>query len=80
MSSYSDFNMLHLEAQRDLLQITDGTVSPEQALELANNAVWIQTMARQQKQAEKYLRQHTELCGNTIDRTNQRMIRIREAY
>jgi len=80
MSSYSDFNMLHLEAQRDLLQITDGTVSPEQALELANTAVWIQTMARQQKQAEKYLRQLTELCGNTIDRTNQRMIRIREAY
>jgi len=37
----SDFNMLRLEAPRDLLQITDGTALPEQALELANPAVWV---------------------------------------
>jgi len=37
-------------------------------------------MARQQRQAENDLRQLTELCGNTIDRTNQRMQQIEEAY
>jgi len=72
--------MLRLEAPRDLLQITDGTTPPEQALELANPADWVRTMARQQKQAEKDLRQLTELCGNTIDRTDQRMVPIEEAY
>jgi len=72
--------MLHLEAPRNLLQITNGTVPPVQALQLDNHVVWVQTMARQQNQPEKNLRQLTELCGNTIDRTNQRMIRIEEAY
>jgi len=41
MSTSSDFNMLRLEALRDLLQITDGTAPLEQALELANPAVWV---------------------------------------
>jgi len=80
MSTASNFNMLCLEAPRDLLQITDGTAAPEQTLELANSAVWVRTMARQQKQAERDLRQLTELCSNTIDRTDQRMVRIEEAY
>jgi len=31
-----DFNILQLEAPRDLLQITDGTPRPEQAVEIAN--------------------------------------------
>ena len=72
--------MLRLEAPRDLLQITDGMAPPEQALELANPTVWVRTMARQQKQAERDLWQLTELCGNRIDKTDQRMIRIEEAY
>jgi len=76
----SDFNMLRLEAPRDLLQITDGTTTMEQALELSNPVAWVRTMARQQKQAEKDLQQLTELCGNTIDKTDQRMVRIEEAY
>jgi len=80
MSTSSDFNMLRLEAPRDLLQITNGTALPEQALELANPVVWVRTMARQQKQTERDLQQLTELYGNTIDKTNQRMIRIEEAY
>jgi len=37
-------------------------------------------MVRQQKQVERDLRQLTKLCGNTIDKTNQRMVRIEEAY
>jgi len=79
MSTSSDFNMLRLEAPSDLLQITDGTSPTEQALELANLAVWVWTMARQQKQAERNLRLLTELCGNMIDKTDRRMVRIKEA-
>jgi len=37
-------------------------------------------MVRQQKQAEQDLQQLTKLCGNTIDKTDQRMVRIEEAY
>jgi len=72
--------MLRLEAPQDLLQITDGTPAPEQAIELANPAVWVRTIVRQQRQAENDLRQLTELCGNTIHKTDQRMQRIEEAY
>jgi len=68
----SDFNMLRLEAPWDLLQITDGVAPPEQALELANTGVWVRTMARQQKQAERDLQQLTELCGTrSIRPTNE---------
>jgi len=49
MSTASDFNMLLLEAPRDLLQITDGTPAPEQAVKMANLAVWVRTMVRQQQ-------------------------------
>ena len=80
MSSTSDFNMLRLEAPRDLLQITDGTPAPDQAIEVANPAIWLRTMVRQQRQAENDLRQLTQLCGNTIDRTDQRMLQIENAY
>ena len=78
--STSDFNMLCLEAPRDLLQITDGTTSQEQAVELANPAVWIRTLVRQQKQAEEDMRELVGLCGNTVDRTDQRIQRIEHAY
>ena len=37
----SDSNMSHLEAPQDLLQITDRTPGPEQAVEIANPAVCI---------------------------------------
>jgi len=40
--------MLRLEAPRDLLQITSGTPSLEQAVELANPAVWVRTLVHQQ--------------------------------
>ena len=33
--------MLRLEAPRDLLQITDGTTTAEQALEPSNPAAWV---------------------------------------
>jgi len=80
MSTTSDFNMLHLEAPRNLLLITDGTPAPEQAVEMTNPAVWVRTMIRQQRQAKNDLRQLSELCGSTIDRTDQRIQRIEEAY
>jgi len=68
--------MIRLKAAGDLLQIIDGTAALEQALELANPTVWVRTMARQQKQAERDLRQLTKLCGNMIDKIDQRMVRI----
>jgi len=72
--------MLWLEAPRDMLQITDGTTSAEQAVELANPAVWVRTLVYQQKQAEEDLRELVGLCGNTVDRTDQRMQCIENAY
>jgi len=51
--------------------MTNGTALLEQALELAKTVVWVRTMARQQKQTERDLEQLTELCGNTIDKTDQ---------
>jgi len=52
MATSSDFNMLRLEAPRDLLQITDGASGPEPAVEIANPAVWVRTPVRQQWQAK----------------------------
>jgi len=49
MSSTSDFNMLRLEAPQDLPQITDGTPAPDQAIEVANPAIWLRSMVRQQR-------------------------------
>jgi len=72
--------MLRLEAPRDLLQITDGTPRPEQAVEIANPAVWVRTLVRQQQQAESDLQQLTELCGDAYDRTDQRTREIEQAF
>jgi len=47
--------MLRLEACWDLLKISDRSLAPEQAVELANDTFWVLTMARQQRQAEKDL-------------------------
>jgi len=76
----TDFNMLRLEAPRDLLQITNGTPNPEQAVELANPAVWVRTLVNQQRQAESDLQRLTKLCGNAYDRTDQRTQEIERAY
>jgi len=80
MTTSSDFNMLWLEAPRDLLQITDGTPRSEQAVEIANLAVWVWTLVDQQWQADSDLQRITELCGDAYDRTNQRTPEIEQAY
>ena len=80
MTTSSDFNMLRLEAPRDLLQITDGTPRPEQAVEIANPAVWVRTLVHQQQQAENDLQRLTELCGDAYDRTDRRTWEIEQAY
>jgi len=46
MATSSDFNMLRLEAPCEFLQITDGTAPEEEALELANPATWLRTLAK----------------------------------
>jgi len=80
MTTSSDFNMLRLEAPHDLLQITDGSPRPEQAVETANPAVWVRTLVRQQQQADSDLQWLTELCGDAYDRTDQRTNEIEQAY
>jgi len=72
--------MLRLQAPRDLLQITDGTPRPEQAVEIANPAVWVRTLVHQQQQAESDLKRLTEMCGNAYDRTDRRTREIEQAY
>jgi len=71
MTTSSDFNMLRLEALWDLLQITDGTPRPEQAVEIANPTVWVRTLVHQQQQAANDLQRLTELCSDTYDRSDR---------
>jgi len=80
MTTSSDLNMLRLEAPRDLLQITDGTPRPEQVVEIANPALWVRTLVRQQQQAKSDLQWLTELCGNPYDRTDRRTREIEQVY
>ena len=80
MTTSLDFNLLWLEAPRDLLQITNGTPRPKQAVEIANPAVWIRTLVHQQQQAESDLQRLTELCGDAYDRTDRRTREIEQAY
>jgi len=63
-----------------MLQITDGTVSQENAVELANPATWVRTVVRQQRQAEDNMKEFVDLCGQTVDRTDQRIQRIEQSY
>jgi len=76
----TDFNMLRLEAPRDVLQITDGTEQEEGTLEITNPATWLRALAKQQKQAEQDLAQLVLLCRNTIDHADQRIQQIEQAY
>ena len=76
----TDFNMLRLEAPRDILQITDGTVPAEETLEISKPATWLRALVKQQKQAEGDLVQLVRLCGNTVDQTDQRIQQIEQAY
>jgi len=80
MTTSSDFNMLRLEAPRNLHQITDGALGPEPAVEIANLAVWVRTLVRQQWQAERDLQRLTELCGDAYDKTDRRTREIEQAY
>jgi len=80
MSTSSDYNMLHLEAPRDLLQITNDEEVTEEVLEIANLVGWMRAMANHQQQAEQDLRQLLDLCGNTMDRSDRRIRRIEATY
>jgi len=80
MTTSSDFNILRLEAPHDLLQITDGTPRPEQAVDIANPAVWVRTLVHQQQQTESNLKRLTELCGHAYNRTDRRTPEIELAY
>jgi hypothetical protein len=51
MSVSSDFNMLCLEAPRDIPMITSGSEPTEETVEIAKPASWIRSLAYQQEQA-----------------------------
>ena len=75
----SDFNMLRLEAPRNLLQITAGTQSTEH-VDIASPASWVRCLVHHQTQAELDLWPLYEACGNKFDRTDARMVAIEAAY
>jgi len=80
MSTTSDFNMLRLEAPRDVQQITDGTEPVDEVVEVKNPTGWVRFRVHQQEQAEADLRQLWEVSGSALDRTNQWIQDIERAY
>jgi len=52
MSAPSDFNMLRLEAPRELLQLSTDDKHRHDFLEVVNLADWMQAIANHQHQAE----------------------------
>jgi len=80
MTTYLDFNMLQLEAPHNLLQITNRTPRPEQAVEIGNPTVSVRILVHQQQQAKNDLQLLTELYGDAYDRTDRRMREIVQAY
>jgi hypothetical protein len=77
--SSTDFNMLWLEAPRDILQITSGEECAAH-VEIASPASWIRCLVRHQAEAERDLRQLYEACGNQFDRSDVRIRAIESAY
>jgi len=80
MTTSSDINMIRLQAPRYLLQMTDGTPRPEQAVEIGNPTVWVRSLVNQQRQAENDLQRLTELCGDAYDRIDRRTREIEQVY
>jgi hypothetical protein len=80
MSSSSDFNMLRLEAPRDLLQITFGTDLTEATIDIPRPASWVRALVHPEEQAENDLRQLYDACGQEVDRTDRRIREIERAY
>ena len=72
--------MLCLEAPRGLLQITNDEEPQEETLEIVNPVGWMWAMANHQQQAEQDLRQLMDVCGNTLDHTDQHIRWIEAAY
>jgi hypothetical protein len=79
MSSTTDFNMLRLEAPREILQITAGTHSTDH-VEIASPSTWLRCLVRHQTQAERDIKQLFEACGNRLDQNDQRIVTIEAAY
>ena len=80
MSTASDFNMLRLEAPRDISTIASGSEPTEETIEIAKPASWLRSLAHQQEQAAQDLRQLYEACGNKFDPNDQRYRNIEKAY
>jgi len=72
--------MLRLEAPQGLLQITNDKEPQEETLEITNPVGWMRAMANHQQQAEQDLCQLIDVCGNTLDHTDQHIRQIEAAY
>jgi len=70
MSAHSDFNMLHLEVPRKLLQISIDDESCPDSLEVTNPADWMWAIANHQYQAKQDLHKLIEVNCNTVDWTD----------
>jgi len=57
-----------------------GVTSALGVTEIANPAVWVRILVQQQQQAERDLKQLTEMCGDAYDRTDRRPREIEQAY
>jgi len=72
--------MLRLEAPRNIPQITDGTESTDELLEIENPTGWVRSLVHQQEQAKADLQQLWELSGSALDRMNRWIRNIERAY
>jgi hypothetical protein len=79
MSSTTDFNMLRLEAPREILQITAGTHSTDR-VEIASPSTWLRWLVRHQTQAKRDIKQLFEAYGNCFDQNDQWIVTIEAAY
>jgi hypothetical protein len=79
MSSTTDFNMLRLEAPRDILQITAGTYSTDH-MEIVSPSTWLRYLVRHQTQGERDIKPLFEVYGNFLDQNDQRIVNIEAAY
>jgi len=62
--------MLCLEAPRDIQQITDGTETADEVVEIKNPVGWVRSLVHQQEQTEVDLWQLWEVSGSAMDQMN----------
>jgi hypothetical protein len=80
MSTFSDVDMLRLEAPVTQLQITDGSGPTQAALEIVRPISWVQSIIHQHHQTQQDLRQLYEPYGRALDQSDRQIRHIEQAY